>query len=225
MFTHAIIIAQKDIKLLFSRGIGVIQALLLGLLLIFIFSLSKPLDENITAQAAATIFWLASIFCQVLTFNILYHIEKKSDTWSGLLLTPCPVQAIWLGKALTGFIIISVAQLIFIPAIVVFLNQEPGICWAQSLLIIFLINIGLVSIGSLIGGLSQGQSTQESLISIILFPLVVPLLLAGIHTCTDALSSESTEAMYSWMHIVIAFDAIFAASALALFPVISLGDE
>ena len=77
MFTQAIIIAQKDIKLLFSRGIGVIQALLLGLLLIFIFSLSKPLDENTTAQTAATIFWLASIFCQVLTFNILYHIEKK----------------------------------------------------------------------------------------------------------------------------------------------------
>lgn len=225
MFTNAIIITQKDIKLLFSREIGVIQALLIGLLLIFIFSLSKPLDEKITAQAAATIFWLASMFCQVLVFNILYHIESINNTWSGLILTPSPVQSIWLGKALAGLIIISIAQLIFIPAIIIFLNQSPGLYWTQSLLIVFLIDIGLVSIGSLIGGLSQGQSTQESLISIVLFPLVLPLLLAGIHTCTDALSQETPKIMDSWIHLVIAFDAIFTAAGLVLFPIISLGEE
>lgn len=225
MLKASLIIANKDIKLLFSRGVGVIQTLLMGLLLIFVFSLSKNMNEDISAQATATIFWLASTFCQILTFNMLYAIEETTKTWTGLLLTPIPIQAVWLGKALIGLLILLTAQLIFLPATMVFLSQTPGVLWKHALLAIILVDIGLVALGSLLGTLSQGQTARESLLSIILFPLVLPLLLAGIRACANGLLAEPSEEITSWMNIVIAFDATFAAAGVLLFPFILVEDN
>ena len=76
MLKAACLIARKDLRLVLSRGAGLVQALLLGLLLIFVFSLSRETGETMSGQGAATIFWLSSAFCQVLSFNMLYGLEE-----------------------------------------------------------------------------------------------------------------------------------------------------
>lgn len=91
MLKAASAIAMKDLRLVLARGTGLVQALLLGLLLIFVFSLSQQVGETMTPQGAAAIFWLASAFCQVLIYNTLYSIEEANGTRYGLLLAPVPV--------------------------------------------------------------------------------------------------------------------------------------
>ena len=76
-----------------ARGSGLIQALLLGLLLLFVFSLSQGIGERMSPQAAAAVFWLSSAFCQVLIFNQLYALEEANNARLGLLLCPAPIQA------------------------------------------------------------------------------------------------------------------------------------
>ena len=56
MLKAACLIARKDLRLVLSRGAGLVQALLLGLLLIFVFSLSRETGETMSGQGAATIF-------------------------------------------------------------------------------------------------------------------------------------------------------------------------
>ena len=46
MLKAACLIARKDLRLVLSRGAGLVQALLLGLLLIFVFSLSRETGER-----------------------------------------------------------------------------------------------------------------------------------------------------------------------------------
>ena len=99
MLKAACLIARKDLRLVLSRGAGLVQALLLGLLLIFVFSLSRETGETMSGQGAATIFWLSSAFCQVLSFNMLYGLEEANGSRAGLLLLPTPVQSVLLGKA------------------------------------------------------------------------------------------------------------------------------
>ena len=45
--------AAKDLRLAAGGGQGLVQAVLLGLLLIFLFSLSRPTTELVSPQAAA----------------------------------------------------------------------------------------------------------------------------------------------------------------------------
>ena len=130
MISFALTVARKDLLLTFTRGSGLVQGLLLGLLLLFVFSLSQGVGERMSPQGAGAVFWLGSAFCQVLIFNTLYALEEANGARLGLLLAPAPVQAVWLGKALAGLLLLLVAQMFFLPAAVVSgLWASARCCW------------------------------------------------------------------------------------------------
>jgi len=223
MLRTALLIARKDIRLIILGGSGLIQALMLGLLLIFVFSLAQDIGEVISPRAAATIFWLASTFCLVLAGNMCHGLESVNNARAGLLLSPVPVQGIWLGKALAILVILLLAQLCFLPASVAFLRQQVYGAGA-TLGGLLLIDFGLAALASLLGALVQGRSARESLLSVILFPLLVPALLAGISFGEAAFTPAfigaggAASQQGEWLGLTLAFDAIFLAAGLVLFP-------
>ena len=229
MLKTALAICRKDLRLILTRGAGLAQALLLGLLLIFLFSLSLDIGDRLTPQAAATMFWLASAFAMVLIFNMLYALEEVTSARWGLLLLPAPPQSIWLGKALGGADLILAAQIIFLPACIAFLGQSFGPAVWLGLGGILLADVGLAACGSLLGALSTGMGTgqagRESLLSIILFPVLVPLLLAAIRLLGAAFSPDFPAETESWLRLGLAFNAVFVAVALVLFPFMYTGDD
>ena len=226
MIRCALAVCAKDLKLVLARGAGLLQALLLGLLLVFLFSLSLNAGDRLSPQAAAAMFWLASAFCQVLIFNMLYAVEETAQARLGLVLLPSPVQAVWLGKGMAGVILLTAAQFVFIPAVFVFLGQHVGEAWPTALLGILLGNVGMAAAGSLLGALSVGRSGRESLLSIVLFPLLVPMLLAGVRLVSMGIDAEpALEEAARWLGLAAAFDGLFLAAGLLLFPFVYSGDD
>ncbi len=228
MLRPALVIASKDLGLVVRRGAGLIQALLLGLLLIFVFSLSREAGQTLTPQAAAAIFWLASCFSQVLLFNALYGLEEANGARLGLLLSPAPPHAVWLGKGLAGLVLLLASQAVFVPAAIVFLGQAPSLVPGVLLpgaAALLAVDLGLVVLGSLLGAMAQGQAAAESLLSVVLFPLLVPVLLAGIKLGSGVLAGVMPEGYQSWLALSAAFDAIFAAAGLLLFPFVYSPEE
>jgi heme exporter protein B len=225
MLKRAGVIAAKDLRLSVSGGQGLVQSVLLGLLLIFLFSLAYPEGQGVPPQAAAAVFWLASAFGLVLVFNGLFSLEEAEGARLGLLSSPVPRHSVWLGKAVAGFILLLVSQLVFFPAMIVFLGQNlrgplwllPA-AWAAA-------DLGLVVVGALLGALAQGQAARESLLSVIVFPLLVPALLAGITLFAVVLSGVGGEDVQSWLGLLGAFDALYAGAALLLFPFVYGGEE
>jgi heme exporter protein B len=225
MLKAALAIAHKDLTLTLARGGGLVQALLLGLLLLFMFSLSQEVGERMNPQGAAAIFWLASAFCQVLIFNTLYGREETHGARQGLALLPCPVQAVWIGKALAGLALLLLAQTLFVPATVVFLGQDMSGEWWWALVMLLLADIGMTLLGSLLGALSQGQAAKESILSIVFCPLLAPVLLAGIRAGAGLFAGRAAEGMAQWLGLAAAFDAFFTAAGLVLFAYIYPGEE
>ena len=217
-------VARKDLLLTLGRGSGLVQGLLLGLLLLFVFSLSQGGGERMSPQGAAAIFWLSALFCQVLVFNGLYALEEANAARLGLLLAPAPVQGVWLGKGLAGLLLLLLAQLLFLPAAVIFLGQEPCGPLGPGLLALLLVDLGICALGSLLGALAQG-GTRESLLSIVLFPLLVPLLLAGIRVGAQTFGLDDPDGPAAWLQLAAAFDAVFLAAGLLLFGFMYAGDE
>ncbi|MDR1777174.1 MAG: heme exporter protein CcmB [Desulfovibrio sp.] len=225
MLRMTLAILRKDVKLTLSRGNGLIQALLLGLLLVFVFSLSQGIGESLSARNAAAVFWLSSAFCQVLVFNQLYALEEVNQSRLGLLLCQRPIQAVWLGKAATGFLMLLLAQCVFLPATIVFLGQNLSGPLRPAFAVLLLTDAGMCALGSLLGALAQGQTTRESLLSIVLFPLLTPLLLAGTGVGAQAFGTADPDGPGAWLGMTCAFDAIFIAAGLLLFPFLYAGDD
>lgn len=224
MIRLAVAIAGKDLRILLSGPGCIAQALLLGLLLIFIFSLAKNPGEIIAPQEAAAIFWIGCAFCQALLFNQIYSLEEDSSARHGLLLLSAPVQGVWLGKAITGALLLCATQLVLLPALGVFLSQRlAGSIW-PGLIGLLLANAGLAALGSLLGALIQGSTGRESLLSIMALPLLLPLLLAAISLGAISLGAEAEQDVRQWLGIAAAFDAIFIAASMSLFGFIYRGD-
>ena len=224
MLRLTLAVARKDLALTLARGSGLIQALLLGLLLLFVFSLSQGIGERMSPQAAAAVFWLSSAFCQVLIFNQLYALEEVNNARLGLLLCPAPIQGVWLGKALAGLLLLLLAQIIFLPASVIFLGQDIGGPLLPGLAALLLADLGMCALGSLLGALAQGQAARESLLSIVLFPLFTPLLLSGIGVGAQTLGAASPDGPGGWLGVACAFDALCLGGGLLLVSVIYTGD-
>ncbi len=218
MLRAAWLIAAKDLRLVVLSGPGLVQSLVFGLLLIFVFSLAQDVGETISPRAAATVFWLASAFCLVLGGSMCHALENANQTRTELLLAPIPAQAIWLGKGVGILGILLLAQAFFLPASVAFLRQHLFGAGPAALGGLVLIDLGLAALASLLGALVQGRSARESLISVLLFPLIVPLLLAGISFGEQAFSPGPVAGEGGWLGLVLAFDAIFLAAGLVLFP-------
>lgn len=229
MLKTALLLARKDLIIILGRSAGLCQALLLGLLLIFLFSLSLQAGEKLSAHGASTMFWLASVFCQVLIFQMLYAIEEQNGAKTGLQILPCPLQTIWLGKFFAGFVLLLLSQLLFIPAVFVFLSQNLGDRYLYALLGILAADLGICTCGSLLGALCVGRSGRESLLSIILFPLLIPLLLSAVSLTALGLldlqsSAADTGQAMQWLGIALAFDMLFCSASLILFPYLYHGE-
>ncbi len=197
MLRAALVIAGKDLRLVAGRGGGLVQALLLGLLLIFVFSLSKAPGETPSPQAAAAIFWLASAFCQVLLFNALYALEETHLARVGLILSPAAGPAVWLGKLLAGLALLLAAQAVFLPAAVVFLGlsfQGPPLA---GLAATAMTDVGLAALGS---------------------------LLAGVRIGAAVLGGLGLDERGGWWTVGLAFDALFLGAGLLLFPFVYSGE-
>ncbi len=219
------LLIKKDFVLFFMRGGGLGQALLLGLLLIFVFSLSQEIGGKISERAQATLFWLSSVFSMVLIFNNLYALDEHSGAKNALHLMPYSIHYVCLAKALCGLFFMLISQVLFFFALMIFCQAVLYASLAEFLLFVLIVDIGMVTCGSLLGALAVGQTGKESLLSIILFPLLTPLLLAGIDFFALLFSPEAGDSQLfsllfesQWFLLALCFDAVFIAMAIFLFP-------
>lgn len=223
MIRAALAILRKDSRILASRGGVLSQSLALGLLLIFIFSMAAAPGENPAPRENATIFWIGSAFVAVIVFNQLYYLEEETGARGALLLCAAPIQSVWLGKVMAGFLLLLAVQAIFLPAIVVFLAQSRVAPWPGALAVP-LTDAGLATLAGLMSAASCGSAARDSLLSVILFPLLIPPLMAGINLCAASFGADC-ESVDSWLALICAYDAVFAAASLLLFGFLYGGDE
>lgn len=224
MLSASFIIASKDLRLSLRGAQGLAQTVLMGLLLIFVFSLSRKPGEPVPALSAAAIFWLSSMFAQVLVYNTLYGLEENSGARLGLVMAPAPPQCVWLGKAMAGTALLLICQLVFAVAVVAFLGQNISGSLVLGAGFVLVVDMGLAALGSLMGALASGRSSRESLLTVVLFPLLIPVLLAGIRMLEAViLGTEGT--VSDWLGLAAAFAAVFSASALVLFPYLYTGEQ
>lgn len=219
MLNTAYAILSKDLRLISMRSEGTIQAILLGLLLIFLFSLGQGTSMSFPPQQAAAIFWISSLFCQVLLFHQLHQIEKENDARDGLISASIPLAGVWLGKAAAGFCMLLLAQCLFFLAAIVFLGQTIQVIWLVPATIL-LGDVGTCLLGTFLGAIPGGR---ESLLTVLLFPLLVPCLLAGISLMAICFGSNADPR--PWLGLICAFDLIFLGCGLLLFPALYRGES
>lgn len=92
------------------------------------------------------------------------------------------------------------------------------------LVMVVSVDLGLCILGGLVGAMGHGQGAKDALLTIIVFPLQIPLLLGGIRIGVGLMQGEDLAGLGDWFGLVLAFDAVFAGAALFLFPHVFRGE-
>ncbi len=186
-----------------------------ALLATLIFQFAFDLRVDNVRQVVPGVLWVTIAFSGVLGLSRSFVLESDKGCLEGLLLTPVDRSAIYFGKMLGNLLFMLVVETIILPLFVILFNLPmwmPGI-----LLVVFLGMLGLATVGTLFSAMAVNTRAREVMLPILLFPVVIPVLIAGVRMTGGFLDGTPLSEMRNWMQLLIGFDAIFLAVAFMTF--------
>jgi heme exporter protein B len=142
-------------------------------------------------------------------------VEKDRGCLDGLLLAPVDRTAIYFGKSLANWIFMLIVAIIVLPIYSILYNTNiisPGL-----LLIMLLGSEGYIAIGTLLASMSVQARTREILLPILLFPVILPVLIAAVKASAGILNGFSYADIQTWVNLLIVYDIIFTSVAFMVF--------
>jgi heme exporter protein B len=86
-----------------------------------------------------------------------------------------------------------------------------------QLLVLFLGTFGFAAVGTSFAAIAVNTRAREVLLPILLFPVLVPVLVAGVKMTGGLLDGESLSSMGNWLRLVIVYDVAFTLVAYLTF--------
>ena len=168
-------------------------------------------------RVAPGVLWISIAFSGVLAMGRSWARERDHDVMRGLLLSPLPRPAIFLGKALGICLFLLLVELVLVPIIAVLYRLDLAAVWLPVSALVVLGTIGFSAAGTLFAAMGVRTRTKELVLSVVLFPLVSPALLAGVVATREVLGGAGFEEISNWLRILGAFDLVFVVMGAVLF--------
>ena len=189
--------------------------LVFALLVIFVFNFALELDARTRSSVTAGVLWVTFTFAGTLGLNRSMASEKDRGCMDGLLLAPVDRSAIYFGKMLANLIFMLLVALIVLPVYSILYNQNlflPGL-----FLVIFLGSWGYVAVGTLLAAMAVQARTRDILLPILLFPVVIPVLVAAVKASSGFLQGSTLNEVNTWLNLLLVYDVIFTALAYMVY--------
>lgn len=218
MIGYAMAIAGKDLRaeLRGKESLNAAISLTVVLLLLFQFAFDPSSDE--TRQWAGGLLWLVYSFAAVLIVTRGFARELPNDCLEALRASPVPASALFLGKAVASFLILLGVEIVALPVFGIFYNVNPASSILPLAAAILLATWGVTVIGTMFGVITVNLHLRELMLPVLIYPMMIPPLVAAIELTSAAINNTIPEAV--WYRLLIGFDIIFTALALALSEVV-----
>ena len=194
--------------------------LIFGLAVILIFAFSTNISREVLTNYSPGMFWLMNLFIVVLGVHRSFAYEKEFDAFSLLISSPIDRGLIFLSKWISGFIFLTVTQVIVITPFFKLLLLDFPENLSLFILTAMLVNLGMMAIANLVSGIVIRSNFSEILLPLILFPLLSPLMIAATKISSSVINLQSYDMWNVWVLIVISIVVLFGLSGYALFDFI-----
>lgn len=208
-------VAWKDLAAELRSRELISAMLVFSLLVILIFNFALELDIATRRTVTSGVLWTTFAFAGTLGLNRSMAIEKDRGCLDGLLLAPVDRSAIYFGKIISNLAFMLIVEAIILPVYSVLYNVnlfQPGL-----LMVILLGSVGYTAVGTLLSTMAVQTRTRDVLLPILLFPVVVPVLVAAVKASGGYLAGAKMDEILPWLNFLIVYDVIFTAIAFMFF--------
>ena len=208
---------QKDLKVELRTREVVTTTGFFGVLVTLLASLAYTAGPNVTTRIAPGTIWLTLAFSSVLALGRAWQREREESAFLGLLVSPIPRGAIFLGKMLGVFLFVLAVEIIVVPVAAIVLHVD--LVGAGPTLGAFLVlgSLGVAATGTLFGAMTVRTRARDLVLATVLFPLLAPALLTGVTGTRELLGGAPFEELTDYFLLLLVFDAVAIAGGLGLF--------
>ena len=214
-------LVRKDLLLELRTKEIIIPMFAFGLAIILIFALSFNASQAINHTFSPGLLWIIILFISSLGLHRMFVLEKEFDAFALSLAAPIDRGLIFLSKAISGTILLLIAEIMIIPPFLIFLNLSIPDNWIIMVLILFIGDLGIMSIGAIVSGLSMRAKLSEVLLPILFFPLVSPHIIACVKATNYWFNGIAFINWQFWIYLMISFVIIFFLIGFMIFDYIT----
>lgn len=210
-------IAWKDLTTERRSKAGFNGVVFMAAITLLMFGFALGPDPAPIRNAAAGLLWLTVLLSGVLAFNRSYELEIEAGALDALLLYPGGRWPIFAGKLLANLAFVILVELITVPIAGVLydlplLTPLPGLAG-----VLFLGTVGFVTLGTYYAAMASRVRAREVLLPLLLFPMLVPLLVAAVGATKAVLVGDPMGYGGAWIRLLAAFDIVFLAATFMTF--------
>jgi heme exporter protein CcmB len=216
----ALLVLKKDFAIE-VRSLEILSTTLffaVSCVLIFSFAFVEEGRAIDNAMVASAILWIAVAFAGLLALGRTFERERYGETLRALLMAPAPRPAIYVGKLLGMMLLLSVTEMLLVPMIALMFQAA---LFDRPLLLSCLLlagTLGFASVGTLFAAMLVRSRAREVMLPILLYPVTIPVLIAGVRGTSALLQAEPSEPMATmWLGLLASFDVVFVTLALWTF--------
>jgi heme exporter protein B len=210
-------IAKKDLTTELRAKAGFNGVASLAVTILVLLGLALGPDTQALRNAAVGAVWLATLFSGVLAFNRSFQVELESGALEPLLLYPGPRWPIFAGKLLGNLIFVSLMVGIVMTAGIVLFGIDIPAQWLTLLGVVALGIVGLVVLGTFYASMASRSRAREVLLPLLLFPMLVPVLLAATSASKALLGADVMQEAGAWIRLLVGFDLVFLIATFLAF--------
>ena len=210
-------IARKDLVTELRAKAGFNSVASLGVTLLILLGLALGPDADALRNAAVGAVWLATLFSGVLAFNRSFQVELESGALEPLLQYPGPRWTIFAGKLLGNMIFLTLMVAIVVPAGIVLFGVQIPAAWPSLLGVLARGMVGLVVLGTFYASMASRSRAREVLLPLLLFPMLVPVLIAATTASKALLGADVMHEAGAWIRLLVAYDLVFLTATLIAF--------
>jgi heme exporter protein B len=210
-------IARKDLLAELRGKAGFNSVVALGITILILLGFALGPDAGALRHAAAGAVWLATLFSSVLAFNRSFQVELESGALESLLMYPGPRWTIFAGKLLGNLVFVSLMVAIVMAAGVILFGVRIPDAWPKLLGVLALGVVGVVVLGTFYASMASRTRAREVLLPLLLFPMLVPVLLAATMGSRAILGADLMHEAGAWIRLLAAFDLVFLIATFLTF--------
>lgn len=189
----------------------------LGLLILVIFDFSLALRPEDNARFAPGILWVAIVFASVLSLGRTFLVERENSCIEGLLTSPLDRGSIFLAKLAVNTILLLAFEALLLPVFALLYDVSLAGHLGAFVAVMVAGTVGLASTGTLFALAALGTRTREMVLPLLVLPLQIPLLIAGVQATQMVLAGTALGDLGMRGQLLVGFDILSVTAGWMLF--------
>ena len=212
-------VAAKDLRIELRSRVITNQVLPFSGLVMVMFAFALD-NDDVLQRVAGGLVWLATLFSLFMLVQRTFAVETYDGALDSLRVAGVNPQGIFLGKSVALFVQLLVLEsVLFVAAVVLYRVNVNGSGVVLLVTCVLCATAGLAFVGTLYGGLTAGARGRETLLPLLLLPVVAPVLICATRATESAFRSGGVTVGegWPWVGVLAVFAAVFGLGGLLSF--------